>query len=97
MNGEEYTRELLKAALSVSVPLLIWEYRDVPIDELLALAPEVSQYIAEHGDMVLYKSKKKGETAKAFNNVARGLAILAHAPGGVKFLGLHFEAKPRGT
>lgn len=93
MNGEDFTKELLKVALSTSVPLLIWEYRDVPLDELLAMAPEVSQYIAEHGDMVLYKSKKKGETAEAFNSVARGLAILAHAPGGVTFLGMHFEAK----
>lgn len=93
--SEEDTKELLRISLSAAVPLWIMEYERLPIEEILALAPEASQYIAEHGDVIMYRGARKGETARAFNELAKGLAILSFAPGGVKFLGMHFEAKPR--
>lgn len=40
---------------------------------------------------LLYRSKKKGETAAMFNGLAFTLAVMAYFPGGVSFAGLHFE------
>jgi hypothetical protein len=88
------TRDLLQAARSAAVPLRIAELRHLPVEDLLVRAREVAQVIAEKGDIILYRSKKKGETAAAFAKLAEGLACCALvAEGGVRFLGLHFEAK----
>lgn len=50
------------------------------------------QLIAERGDIILYKSKRKGDTAKMFAVLVESLALLAFVPGGVKFGGMRFEA-----
>lgn len=50
------------------------------------------QLIAERGDIILYRSKKKGETAKMMNVLTESLALLAFQPGGVTFGGMHFQA-----
>jgi hypothetical protein len=50
--------------------------------------------LGERGDILLYKSDKKGETASIFNQFTYALAIMAFAPGGVRFAGLHFEVTP---
>jgi len=84
---------LLKTALEVSVPLYIHDLRSKPRGELQALATEAAKVIAEHGDIIMFRGGKKGDTAAAFNTLARGLACLAFSPGGVKFLGLHFQAE----
>lgn len=54
-----------------------------------------AHYLGAHGDDLLYRSKKKGETAKVFNLVAEMLAGLAFQPGGVTFAGAHYEVKPK--
>lgn len=46
--------------------------------------------VASGADTMLYGGGKRGEVARTFNGFARGLAALAHAPGGVDFAGLHF-------
>lgn len=90
----EDTKEiLLKTMLAVAVPLWIENFRPLTDDQRIEIAKEAGQVVAEHGDIILYQSKKKGETAKAFNQLARGLAALAFADGGVTAFGLHFEAK----
>jgi hypothetical protein len=85
--------ELLKISLSAAVPLWIERLRSVPWDRLEARAREAAQVVAEKGDIIQYRSKKPGETAKAFNALAEGIAILAFVPGGVTFSGLHFRAR----
>jgi hypothetical protein len=80
-------------ALSAAVPLWVFEMSRVPLTTLIAQAPELSQVIAEKGDVAQFKSKKKGETAAAFNAIARALAVLSFMPGGVTFLGEHYENK----
>lgn len=85
--------ETLKTALLCAVPLWIEELRQRSWDDLCVIARESAQVIAEKGDIIMFRSPKKGESGKAFNALARGLACLAFAPGGVKFLGLHWEAK----
>jgi len=92
--GEEVTpesAELLKSALSAAVPLWIEKLKQEGTDSVDAGA--IAETIAFKGDIIMYGSKKKGEAAAAFNELAKGLALLSFCPGGVTFAGLHFEAK----
>lgn len=73
--------------------MAIEELRGKSWDEISGLGAEAGQYIAEHGDVILFKGKTKGETAKAVAQLARGLAVLAYQPGGVTFMGEHWEAR----
>lgn len=84
--------EALKSILPAAVPLWIHEFKGLPWSEVQAIATESSQFIAEHGDNILFRGPKKGDTANAFNHLARGIAVLAFAPGGVTTMGMHFEA-----
>ena len=86
-----HVAELLKISLSMAVPLVIEQLRAVREEDRLAMAQNAAQYIAEHGDDLVFKFKTKGKTGKAFGELATGLAAAAFQPGGVKFLGLHFE------
>lgn len=87
----ETKRALLASSLELAVPLWIVELQGHEWEYLRERAEICAQYIAEKGDIILYKSKKKGETAQAFNRLAEGVAILSFAPGGVKLFGCHFE------
>jgi hypothetical protein len=85
---------VLACALEVAVPLRIME--------LLAMSPakreptmngwrsKAVEAVASEGDILMYRSKKSGESARVFNHLARGLAVLAGAPGGVLFSGRHW-------
>lgn len=84
---------LLPSALAAAVPLWIIEVRGYEQSVREERARICAQHIAEHGDVILFRSKRKGETAEAFNRLAEGLACLAFAPGGVKAFGQHWEAK----
>jgi hypothetical protein len=90
--GHERPIHILKAMLQVSVPMHALLLKDVPWNELLQKAKEAAQYIAEHGDALMFPTK--GVTAMAFNHLAKGLAILSMMPGGVDFMGMHFETPP---
>jgi len=80
-------------ALSAAIPLWVEELKRKPLADLIAEGPALAQVIGEKGDVAQFKSKKKGETADAFNTIARALAILSFMPGGVTFLGEHYENK----
>lgn len=82
---------LMRATLQVAVPLHIEEMKGMPWEQIEELAHGTAQIIAEKGDVAQFKSEKKGESAKAFNAIARGLAALSFCPGGVTFLGDHWE------
>lgn len=90
---------LLQAALSAAVPLYIIEMRSWDWKKISQTAHECAQIVAEKGDVILYRSTVPGETARAFNALARGIACLSFSPGGVTALGLHFDAQfePFGT
>ena len=81
--------------LAVAVPLEIAQLRSYTEGERLAIARECGAYIAEHGDDLMFRSKR-GQSAKAFGRMARGLAAAAFQPGGVTFAGMHFEEGTRG-
>jgi hypothetical protein len=90
---------LLEAMLPVAMLYAVDEVGRLSIEERLRLASECSQVVAEHGDDLMYGSKRKGATARAFAGFVRGLAALAHQPGGVTFGGLHWcvGSNHRGT
>lgn len=87
----------LATSLSAAVPLWIEEFvqKGYSFADVTKIASESCQMIAEKGDLILFKSKKKGETAAAFNALAKGIAALAFVPGGVRTFGMHFEADPK--
>lgn len=84
--------QLLKSMLPMAVTMNIMDFKRLPWSQLQEIATYASQYVAEKGDNILFKGPKKGDTAKAFNELAKGIAVASFAPGGVKFLGMHFEA-----
>lgn len=86
---------VLLPALEMAVPLWIARLRDheegAVRDSIIARwRTEASQPILERGDVMLYGGGKRGEAARAFNALARGLAAMATFPGGVGFAGLHW-------
>lgn len=85
--SEEQTRTLIVDTLEVAVPLWISQLREVPWKLIDARREPCMLMIAEHGDDILFKSKRQGDTAKAFNALAEAVAILSFIPGGVKVFG----------
>lgn len=56
---------------------------------------EFGAVLAEHGDTLLYGSKKRGESAALFNRLAKTIAVLAFVPGGISIMGAHYESTVR--
>jgi hypothetical protein len=82
----------LIAALEAAVPMWIEKLRGLTEEERVKIGHEVSQVVAEKGDILMFGSKRQGEVADVFNATAKGLAALAFSAGGVTFCGLHWEA-----
>lgn len=81
----------LGETLAVAVSMQIEELHKRPLDEviedLLALAPIAAELIASKGDLLIFPSAKKGETAHVFNTLARVVAQSAVVvPGGFPHL-----------
>ena len=87
----------LSSALSAAVPLYIDELKKKggPDETDFKQATELSKILGERGDVLLFGSKKKGETAEMFNGVAKALGVLSFVPGGVTLFGSHWETKLR--
>lgn len=84
--------ELLKIHLQMAVPLRIAEIQGMPFAERSRHAQIAAQMIAEHGDNILFRGRTQGESAKAVNALINGIALLSFQPGGITFMGLHFES-----
>jgi hypothetical protein len=89
---EKKTNSLIQTHLAAAVPLLIIEIlaQGGLTDFHLARAREHGQYIAEHGDAVMFY--QKGLSAEAMTRLTEGIAVLSFAPGGVEIFGLKFDA-----
>lgn len=83
---------LLRISLEAAVPLWVEEWRRLGPGGAEERAAECARVVAEKGDVLQYRGKKRGESAAAFNALAEGLALLSFAPGGVTFLGLQWES-----
>lgn len=90
-DGMDAKRELLSMTLALAVPGWAERLRRLSWEQLIERAKVCSQHIAEHGDNLLFRSKKKGESADAFNHLAEGIACLSFASGGLKLWGNHWE------
>jgi hypothetical protein len=88
-HSDHYPPALLPA-LEVSVPLFIAELRGTSHWQRVSLAREDADQIAAHGDALMFRGTKKGQAARSFNALARGLAIGAYQPGGITFAGRHW-------
>jgi hypothetical protein len=88
------TEDLLRTALAAAVPICIHDLqrRGGANEDDFARARAFSWKLAEHGDDLQYGGKP-GIAAKLFQGVAENIAVLAFCPGGITFLGMHFEAK----
>ena len=88
---------LLLTSLEVAVPLRLLEMVESSGGHLnwnrdvVPRTQELATVIGEKGDVILFRSKKKGESAKAWASLVEALALLSLAPGGVKFRGLHWR------
>lgn len=82
---------LLMVTLECAVPLHIFELQRLPWEVVERIAKECGQTVAEKGDVIQFY--EKGKTGPAFNALARGLACLAFAPGGVRYNGARWKAK----
>ena len=87
----DFGDSLLMVSLEAAVPLWILEFRDQPSDKLGQLVAGCGEFIAAHGDDLLFGGEHCGD---AFNALAKSLAVLAFAPGGVTFNGRHWEYPP---
>jgi len=85
--------ELLRISLQTAVPLWIENLKNRPWEELQKIVNEAQKMIAEKGDNILFKSNREGETAEAFNHLARAVAVLSFVPGGITFMDMHFETE----
>lgn len=84
--------EQLLIALDLAVLLAIEDVRGWTPEQRIAYCHEHAQVVAERSDDLMYGSSKKGETARIFAVLARALACLAYAPGGVRFAGRRWVA-----
>ena len=78
---------VLEAMLPVAVLTALDDVARLADDERVRLAAEFADAIASHGDDLMFGGK---HCAPTFAALARGLAVLAHQPGGVSFAGLHW-------
>ncbi|MFD9563370.1 hypothetical protein [Streptomyces sp. NPDC059994] len=86
---------VLVESLRVAVPLHMMELGSRSPEELIRIAAESATVVGSQGDVLQFRSAKRGETAKAFNALARGLAAGALvAWGGATFAGLHWCTVP---
>lgn len=80
--------ELLRTTLALAVPLWIDSVRGWSHERRGRAAAECAEVIASHGDDLMFGG---GHTADAFNKLALGIACAAYQPGGITFLGDHWE------
>lgn len=82
---------LLRDLLAIAVP--VWQARlkrdGGPTDETWESCRKwTDEMIGPGGEDLLFRGKR---TAELFNDLAYAIAVMSFAPGGVRFLGYHWE------
>ena len=86
--------DVLGLTLELAVPLWIERYKERGgPSEVDIRRVQPHRGVTEHGDDILFASKKKGDTANYFNDLAETIAVLSFTPGGIKAFGRHWEEK----
>jgi hypothetical protein len=84
----------MEPLLVLAVPLWIEKLKHKSFADFEKRRDSILDSVCYKGDLLLYGSSKKGETAKLFDDLAEGLAWLALiAKGGVTFGELHWDAE----
>lgn len=83
----DQVRDLLFLTLETSVRLRLMAEDFGNWNVFKSRQEYLMQTLCEKGDLILFRSDKKGESAKAFNALAEALSYLTLVPGGVRFLG----------
>jgi len=91
----ELTFESIKLFLDASVPLRVMSLQEQggPTSEDFKRVTAHSNLLGEHGDALMFKSKKKGLTAEVANAVADSIAVLSFTPGGINIFNRLWESK----
>lgn len=88
------TNPALTSGLQAAVPLWILQlaaHDQAARDRIRTRwAREAAEAVAHRGDVLQYGGGKRGEAARVFNCLARGLAAAAYNPGGITFAGIHW-------
>lgn len=88
---DESKRAVMLACLEIAVPMAMPRVARMSHSERDALAGRAMETISSGGDAILYREKAdRGSAARGFTDIAQALAILAHGPGGVTWLGAHW-------
>lgn len=87
--------DTLSIALQTAVPLWIMAMSEKggPDAEDMERARKTSDLLGAKGDLLFFTGKKKGETARVFNELAHSISVLSFCPGGVTTFGQHYESK----
>jgi hypothetical protein len=84
----------MEPLLALAVPMWIERLKTKRFEDFQLRREKILESVCYKGDLLLYGSKKKGETAELFNDLAEGLAWLALiAKGGVTFGEQHWDAE----
>lgn len=84
----------MEQLLELAVPQWIERLKNKQFKDFESRRDAILETVCYKGDLLLYGSKKKGETAQLFNDLAEGLAWLALiAKGGVTFGDQHWDAE----
>ena len=84
----------MEALLEIAVPMWIEKLKYKTFQDFETRRSAILESVCYKGDLLLYGSQTKGETAKFFNDLAEGLAWLALiAKGGVHFGDQHWDAE----
>ena|SRR3990167_8501246 len=91
----EVVQGYLSSALEVAVPLHVMQLqaRGGPSQEDVDSCAAIAELLGSKGDLLMFRGRKRGETADVFNALARGIAILSFCPGGVTLFGEHWESR----
>ena len=82
---------MLATCLDAAVPLWIKQFRNLSEDEWQKMIDEINKEFPEKMEYVIHR--KEGETARAFNDLARAIALLSFCPCGVTCFGRHWETR----
>ncbi len=82
----------LPASLDAAVPLWQMEFARLSSEKRQEVLDEaVKDDLCLRMEYLLHRGPKKGDTARAFNDVARSLAVLSFYPGGITLFGRHWD------
>jgi hypothetical protein len=95
MTNEAHDQEgqHLPFVLDAAIPLWIHKFRSLSEEERACMLDDLNKSDFSLRMEYLLHRGPKGETAEAFNDLAKGIALLSFCPGGVTCFGRHWETK----